>query len=202
MATQYAKRALQNLTAFKATKWFTKDFKTLALRIATDYAARNEINYGLADLAQGATFNTSTLKLTGTAGVAMINGVLKVLPALSDTDVTAIVTDKSLRCITSAGAVGTFDSSADVYVTLLATNSDGDATQTDLDNSFARYVAILGSSTGHLSSAEISAAILASAGNASSADHSGCKYVMVAQIIGKAATTHLVTLNRNNVLGA
>lgn len=202
MAIAYAKRALQNLTAFKSTKWFTKDFKSMALRVATDYATRNEIHYGLGDLAQGATFATSTLNLTGTAGVCVINGVLKVLPALSDQDVMAS-SGNVLKAITAAGAEASFDSSsADVYVTLLATNSDGDGTQTNDDNSNAKYVAVVASGAAHLTSVQIANAIAESAGNSNDADHSGCKYVMVAQIVGEQATTHDVTLNRNNVLGA
>ena len=202
MATQFAKRALQNLTAFISTKWFTKDFKTLALRIATDYAARNEIHYGLGDLTDG-TFATGNLKVTGSAGVCVINGVLKVLPALADQDLMA-VSGNVLGAITDAGAAvasGYDSSSADQYVTLLATNSDGDGTYTDTDNSNAKYVAIV-STSDHLTSAEIASAIAASDQNSGSADHAGCKYVMVAQIVGKTSSSDEVTLNRNNVLGA
>lgn len=200
MAIQYAKRALQNLTAFKATKWFTKDFKTLALRIATDYAARNEIHYGLADLAVG-TFSDSTLKVTGSAGVCVINGVLKVLPALSDTDLVGGSSGNVLGAITDAGAAVTYDSSgADQYVTLLATNSDGDGTYTNTDGSNAKYLAIV-STVNHLTSAEVASAIAATGSNSTGYDHEGCKYVMVAQIVG-GSVSDTVTLNRNNVLGA
>ena len=202
MAIAYAKRALQNLTAFKSTKWFTKDFKSIALRVATDYASRNEIHYGLGNLA-GGTFATGNLKVTGAAGVCVINGVIKVLPALADQDLMAVSGNVS-GAITDAGAAvgSSYDSSsADQYVTLLATNSDGDGTYTNTDNSTAKYVAIV-STVNHLTSSEIASAIAASEGNSGTADHAGCKYVMVAQIVGKTATADQVTLNRNNVLGA
>ena len=203
MATAFAKRALQNLTAFRSTKWYTKDFTTLALRTATDYATRNEINYGLSNLAVG-TWANSTLKLSSNeAGECVINGVLKVLPALSDQDVT-VSTGAVLDAINGAGTlVGAAYSSAAAiqYVTLLATNSDGDGTQTDTDNSNAKYVAVVGTGD-HLTSIEIAAAIAASSGNAANSDHSGCSYVMVAQVLGNTGSPDVVTLNRNNILGA
>jgi len=150
----------------------------------------------------GGTLADSDLKVTGSAGVCVINGVLKVLPALSDQDLMTVSGNVS-GAITDAGAaVGSgYDSSgADQYVTLLATNSDGDGSVTDDDNSNAKYVAIV--STGdHLTSAEIASAIAASDGNSGTADHAGCQYVMVAQIVGGSAAD-TVTLNRNNVLGA
>ena len=203
MATAYAKRALQKLTEFKSTKWFTKDFKTMAIKIAKDYASRNEINYGLANLAVD-THQTSTFKLTGAAGECVINGVIRTLPALADTDVApASAAGNVLGAITAAGAeLGGFDSSATVqYVTLLATNSDGSGAQADTDGANIKYVAVVDTGD-HLTSVEIANAIAASEDNGNDCDHSGCSYVMVAQGIGNLASAHAVTLNRNNVLGA
>ena len=203
MAIAYAKRAIQNLTSFKSSKWFTKDFKTLALRIATDYATKNEISHGM--VATVGTFdNNTSLKLNVTAGEAYLNGVLCATTGLSDQDL-MIVTGNVLGAIhedgslESAVAYSSATSTGDSYVTVLATNSDGAGSASTADNSTIKYVALIGR-TDHLTSTEIASLMSGSEGNATHYDHSAAKYVIVAQIKGENAA-ETVTGNRNNVLG-
>ena len=201
MATQWGRTILQKLTAYKPKEWYSKDIKRFIREIVNVYGSRNEVLHGLADLAEGSSASNTTLNLDGAAGEILLNGVMMDLVALSDADCADNGVSGVVGPIGVDGAVLSYDSTSTYKVALIACNSDGDGALVSGDGSDANYCAIVSTTSDFPTSAQISSAISASAGNASGSDLSGCKWAHLAQI-SDANGTHTIALNRNNVLGA
>ena len=84
MAASTGKSPLETLKNFVANKWFDKEFPKFALRIATEFASRNEIlDGGIVSKGSGTT-DADQMNLSVSAGNVKINGVMSTIPAISN----------------------------------------------------------------------------------------------------------------------
>ena len=100
MPVALGKSPIETLKNFRARKWFDKEFKKFALRIATEYSSRNEVFSGCVISKGGGTSDAATsasrLNLSVSSGWLKLNGVLMGIGAL---------TDKEAADASAAGAV-------------------------------------------------------------------------------------------------
>ncbi len=204
MATQYGKNALQALKAFRSTKWFTKDFISLASDIAAKYASRNEVLFGCLASDGGGATSGNDLDVSLAAGEVMLAGKMHPLGALANQNLSNVAN----HLILSSGADGsgvTLTGDAGNYVALIAINSNvsggviaegtaplimGVLNGTDASTAAA--------ATQVLNSSEITAALAASSGVHDG--HTG--WAWIAQLeFNVTANTVTVTSNINNHLG-
>jgi len=213
-ATGYS--ALAALTSFKATQWFAKSFASLVDEIALRYSKRNAINMGFFASAGGIASNT-VAQVSWTAGAATLDGWLEDGGATTNYD--PLGPGSYLVAIMSNGSPAniTLVPSAFAYITGILINSngtggsDGASSLGGPRNLFLAVIAGTGTSpvaTAHLTTAEINAALAASAGNLVAGvplggDHSGATgWCHIARaVLDEAASTLTVEDNRNNVLG-
>jgi len=202
MATQYGKTALQALKAFRSTKWFTKDFISLASDIAAKYASRNEVLFG--GLLSVDSTGAQDLSFTQAAGEIMLAGKMHPFAAISvarDLHASNLVIfsdGADASSVTLTGAVGN-------YISIIACNSDS-AGSVSAEGVAPVLVAVINgtdaataaASTAPLTSAEIQAALEASSGV-----HDGVTgWVHIAHISGDVVNDGATLVsNLNNHLG-
>ena len=201
MATQYGKNALQALKAFRSTKWFTKDFISLASDIAAKYASRNEMMFGGA-LSAG-TCSGTAIPVSLAAGEAMLAGKMHPFAAISARDLHAltllIFSDGSdASSVTLTGASGN-------HVSVIACNSDAAGSVID-EGTAPLIVGIINgtdASTAAASAAPLSSAAIQTALEGSSSVHDGVTgWVHVGYIHGDIVNDgETVVSNLNNHLG-
>ena len=201
MATQYGKNALQALKAFRSTKWFTKDFISLASDIAAKYASRNEMLFGGSLSAN--TCGATALQVTLAAGEVMLAGKMHPFAAISARDLHAnkllIHSDGSdAQSINFTGGTGNF-------VSIIACNSDG-ANGVEAEGAAPLIVGIVNgtdASTAAASTAPLSSAAIQAALEASTGVHANVTgWVHVGYIHGNiVGDSETVVSNLNNHLG-
>jgi hypothetical protein len=200
---------LQALDTYKVRGWYTKAVAELVTQIKAANQTKSEIGGG-GSLADGAT--------TTTAILLSYDAITVTLLGLEMANVAALVTTDVLAAAASVGAAIYADGSAytgdaitlasddTAYVTLVVTNSDGAAGAAGDDGAPLLVAVLAGTSaataiaaTGHLSSAQISAALAASAGVHAGAT-AWAHYAQVLWNNPSGVPDSIPTLNRNNVV--
>jgi len=84
MSASIGKSPLETLKIFRSRSWFDKAFKSFALRIATEYAGRNEIFDGCVISKGSGTTDADQMNLVVSAGNVKLNGSLSSISAVSN----------------------------------------------------------------------------------------------------------------------
>lgn len=165
-ATGYA--ALAALTTFTAKKWFTKSFVDLVEDISLRYTKRTEIlDGGL--VTKGTTLSATVCDLSVSEMKTIMGGVLTTVSAISDKDCIAPEGGGFGQAIFSDGSNGntlSLTSTARAFITIIVCNSDGSGSTsaTPLVIAVINGTSPSPTSTAHLTTAEINAALAASTG--------------------------------------
>jgi hypothetical protein len=209
------------LKSFQVSKWFTKEIERLAVEVADQYRTRAEI-FSATVITAGTNPTTTggvVAKVNISAGTATLNGVLHATPAVSDKDLFTDNAGNKIRTPIfsdgSSAAALSMSTGQVEFVTVVYCNSDNaGGVAAVADAAIGVYVAVCAGTasargTAHLSSKQISDALLASTFHGS-ADlrftHVG-RVKLVEANSGAAAgykqddgATNGFTTNRNNCL--
>ena len=170
-----SKGGLGGLADFTVTKWFSKEIERLADEVAEQYRTRCEI-FTATVIDPGSTNPTTNgtvvAKVDVTAGTATLNGIMHATPGVTDKDLFVDSAGDKIRTpIFSDGATAaalSLSAGEVEYVTVVYCNSDNaGGVITVADAAQGVYVAVCAGTasargTAHLSSKQISDALLAS----------------------------------------
>ena len=209
MAIPYGKAAMQLLFNWTPRLSWYKELRKIRTRIVDAHTLRNEILSG-GIVTVGASIDNDELYVDFNGMSCMLKGRLKAaIAAFVDTDLLVTAGDIE-QPIYSDGADATgfdlVDDSEDVaYCTLIVTNSDGDGTVTDTDNSSPKLVLVVNGTsttwdaqTAYCTSSEIQAALEASTDIHDSADLVWAHVCNILFDENDQSPTITVTMNRNN----
>lgn len=210
MSLPSGKSALQRLSSFVPTSWYTTAIKNLMQKIIDAHAERSEIISG-GLLSVGGTISSSALQIDMTAMSVMLKGyIMAAIGAQNDVDLftTASAVGQAIFADGSSAAAILLSGTQTAYVTVIVCNSDGAGGADETDNGTPLLVAVVAGTsstyaaqTGYLTSTQIQAALEASTGV-----HAGVTaWAHVGRVPWANAggsPTGTPVPNRNNVLGA
>jgi hypothetical protein len=205
--------ALAALTTFTAKKWFTKSFVDLVEDISRLYGKRSEVASGLLLSDAGTQSAVRCDFAYSTGSVYMNGGLVDIAGATKDCLAGGTTADPVIGGIMSDGSAEAISLATDAhaFITIIATNSTGSAAVTA--NNAVKLVAVISgtgaspTATEHLTTAQINAALKASAGKAAGHDHSHASVVWCHvgqfQLDENSGSPNLISSveNRNNRLG-
>lgn len=120
MAASTGKSPLETLKNFSARNWFDKEFPKFCLRVATEYASRDEIFEGLLISKGSGTTDPDQMNLSLTSGHVKINGVLHSVASVSNKE---SVAKSSATLAISVTGVPTLTANAGVSELLTITSN-------------------------------------------------------------------------------
>ena len=134
MAASTGKSPLETLKNFTSHKWFQKDFKKFALRVATEYGSRDEIFDGCVITKGSGTTDADQMNLVVSAGNVKLNGVLSSVSAVANKEA-VLGASSSLQIV--VGGVPAISANSGTHEVLRITSAGVECTVRFYDSSAA-----------------------------------------------------------------